>query len=61
MIGLVMPGRRPKVVGCVDDHALLAGHCQIGRHAGPNHVGKLHQDRIDIRIDGIHPGRNEHP
>ena len=60
VIGLVVPGRGPEIVQSVHDHAGLARGGQVHGDARPDQVALLRQDRIDVGLDGVHPGRHEH-
>ncbi len=60
VISLVVPRGTPHIVERVDHHAGPAGARQVRRHAAADRVAFGHDQRIDIRIDGIEPRREEH-
>src|SRR4051812_20354693 len=59
MEGLVVPGRRPEIVGSMDRHAHLTGRGQVRRHGRANHVHLLREDGVYVRLDWVQPWRNE--
>ena len=59
VVALVVAGRRVVVVDAVNQHALPAGRGEVDRHRGAEGVDLLDDQRVDVGIDGIDPGRNE--
>ncbi len=60
MISLIVAGRRPEIIQRVDDNAFLARGHKIHGHSGADKIALLGDDRVDVRIHGIHPRWNEY-
>ena len=56
VIGLVMTRRSPEIVHRIDCHARLPADVRSAAMPAPIALHNCEKNRIDVRIDRIHPG-----